>query len=227
MAIYKGDLVGDVMLYPGDDAFKLTSVSGNLSIFAKGAHLPALASVGRDVVIRAEHARLDALTSIGGTLSIGDTHVQLPNLRKVGEHLYIWARNTRLPSLAEVNGDRHILARGAYLPTLSSLKQDPLSALLATLRSIAGRSTQKDGSQSLTTPITVNLVTPVGWKAQAFWWLSKRRACGVVAAFGSRTFALGVEWFGGPQEARGIALIIGPFWFGIAIRTADDPTAAN
>jgi len=60
----------------------------------------------------------------------------------------------------------------------------------------------------------VSIITPVTWKANSFWMTRRGRTCGIVLAFSSTTFALGVEVITG--SSRGLAVMIGPLWIGFA-----------
>jgi hypothetical protein len=83
MATYNGEILGDLIIMPGDDVSALTSVGGWLDIRAEGIQLPALTSVGGWLDIRAEGIQLPALTSVGGGLGISAEGIQLPALTSV------------------------------------------------------------------------------------------------------------------------------------------------
>ncbi len=84
MTIYTGKVRGDLTLRKGDDASKVTEVTGGLYISAEGAQLPMLTSVGGGLDISAEGAQLPVLTSVGGWLYISaGKRFHAPLLREV------------------------------------------------------------------------------------------------------------------------------------------------
>jgi hypothetical protein len=121
MTIYTGKIRGDLTLRKGDDASKVTEVTGWLDISAEGAQLPVLTSVGGWLDISAEGAQLPVLTSVGGWLDISAEGAQLPVLTSVGGGLYISAEGAQLPVLTSVGGWLDISAEGAHLPVLTSV----------------------------------------------------------------------------------------------------------
>jgi hypothetical protein len=60
----------------------------------------------------------------------------------------------------------------------------------------------------------VDLVLPPQYHFTHFWWATPKLACGVVAAVSFRSWVLGLEIITG--DVKGLALLIGPFWFGFA-----------
>lgn len=59
-----------------------------------------------------------------------------------------------------------------------------------------------------------DLRLPEAWKAKRIFQFGQRPAI-VVIAFSPRNFTFGVEIING--YAKGLALVIGPFWIGVAI----------
>jgi hypothetical protein len=66
----------------------------------------------------------------------------------------------------------------------------------------------------------ISVVTPAKWKASHFFWAPKgKRAWGIVAAYCPSFFGLAVEVIG--PETVGLAIVVGPFWLGVATIKAD------
>ena len=64
--------------------------------------------------------------------------------------------------------------------------------------------------------VVVDVRTAERWSAKAFWRRRSGRTFVLVLAFCPTFFGAGVEVFGGGEKARGAALIVGPFWLGVA-----------
>lgn len=71
--------------------------------------------------------------------------------------------------------------------------------------------------------VTIDLSLPEHWVFRHFWKQSDRRVFGVVLAFSPRILAIGIEHLNG--YGKGLALMLGPFWFGAVtarLETSDD-----
>jgi len=60
---------------------------------------------------------------------------------------------------------------------------------------------------------------PIKWSVRTFFRATRNHAGGVVLGFAPTFFAIGVELITG--GTRGVALMIGPFWLGLAISKFD------
>ncbi len=68
----------------------------------------------------------------------------------------------------------------------------------------------------------VDLRMPSRWVHRSFWSSKNDVAYGFVVAFSWMNWSAGIELIGG--SSKGVAIIIGPFWIGLARRPFDAPS---
>jgi hypothetical protein len=67
--------------------------------------------------------------------------------------------------------------------------------------------------------VEVNLITPATWRAQHFWITRGKHTAGIVLAIAPTVFAVGLEVIRG--DTKGVGVMVGPLWIGLALRAAN------